>query len=360
MALRWVEGFEAAGTNAELASKYENTSLNGRFEAGRHHGRSYGTVLGSASAAVDSRLRTPRLGDHSGWTVGLSVLISEPGTTSGAPPKLVSLQRAGQEQLYLEVVDAGDGDWTLGAFADGVELGRSRRVQRGVWHRVELKVLLSHDAGSAELRVDDGVEFAASGVRTSTLVHDLADQVQLQIDNDPVTTSLFAIDDVIIMDGTAETVELEGSTISTDGFIGDIVVEALHVDGAGSTTVWTPTGAPSNWECVDEEDADNADSDYVGASAAATVDEYATRGPTFATGPAVGVQLAVTVRLEAAGLRGLKHSVRSGGSRTADAGRDVQSTSYVDTFSVWAESPTTGKGWSASELEALEVGEELT
>lgn len=362
MATRWMEGFEVDRTEQALIDKYASTSFTqaATFGPGRYHGYCLGRIVGSGAASVDCFVRTPVMADRSTWIVSLAQLAGFPTPAGGSArtPGII-VQRDGVQQLRADVVDYGDGDWYISVKVGTIEVLRTDPIERATWHRLELKVVLDHTDGSVEVRLDETTVASVSGIKTTALVSELANQFEFVLHAPATTSGVYAIDDVVIMDGDAETLTFDGLTIDTDDFIGDVLIGSMVVDAAGSTSAWTPTGATPNYACVDDVDVRNGDTDYVGASGAAVIDEYGTRFAPPMNGHVVGLQLGVHARLEGAGLRTLKHSVRAGGTRSADAGRDLTSTSYAYTWSIWSYDPATSEAWTVESLASVEVGQEL-
>lgn len=360
MALKWFEGFEVDSTTTALGHKYENTSFTAisSFPTGRYGGKGFGRSTADSTGNF-FRIRTPQLGDHGTWIVAFDLYAAELDLDS-----YVSIQKAASEQMKFQMLDTGDGtgNWYVLATCAGIELCRTPAIQRQSWHRVELKVVIdwvtSGPTGSVEIRVDEATLATATGVRTGQLASGLANQVEFKVDITSASTSEGVIDNIVILDGAAETITFDGFTVSTADFLGDAAVEGMYVEAAGSASGFSPTGASPNFACVDDVDARNDDTDYVSSSGNAVIDEYATQGPRVVNGYMLGVQMGVHARVASAGLRTIKHSVRSG-ARTADAGRDVTSTTYVHTWSVWPSNPSTGKAWTSEELDAVEIGQEL-
>lgn len=362
MATKWMEGFEVDRTEQAVTDKYASVTFTQAavFEAGRYHGYALGRVVGSGSSAIDFRIQTPVLGDDSTWVISLAQFCAYPVSVGGSNrvPGII-LQRDGSTQLRADVLDYGDGNWYVSVTVGTVEILRTDPIQQATWHRLEMKVVLSHTNGSVEIRLDESTVASVSGVKTTSLVSALANQVEFVAHSQATTSSVYAIDDIVILNSTAETITFEGFTVSTADFIGDVAIGSMYVEAAGSNSAWTPNGASPNYACVDEADVRNGDTDYVSASGTAVIDEYATRWAQLAHGHMLGLQLGVHARIASAGLRTLKHSVRASSTRSADSGRDLTSTSYVYTWSVWSYNPVTGLAWTAEVLDGLEVGQEL-
>lgn len=360
MAVKWIDGFEADATQAAMEAKYENTSFvsMSNFPAGRYHGRGFGrsSADGSGNSA---RFRTPSLGLSSTWIVAFNLYGAEIDLDS-----YVSLVNGTSEQMRFQVLDAGDGtgDFYLLGKRGTVELLRTPTIQRQSWHRFELKVVLDSSpllsAGSVEIRVDESTVASVTGVRTADLTNSFSDKVEVKLDTTSAGTSEEIIDDILVCDGASEVATFDGFTVDFGDFVGELVVESLYVDSAGSSTQLTPN-AGANWDRVDDVDVRDGDTTYVSGSGAGLTDLYGTRDLDFSTGHVLALQLAVHARLESAGLRTVKHAVRVGGSTTKDAGHDITSTSYQYTWSIWPRNPTTTMGWLPTDLALLEIGEEL-
>ena len=71
-----------------------------------------------------------------------------------------------------------------------------------------------------------------------------ADGLQLGMGSIPNGTPTWDVDDLYVLDGTA-------STPANNDFLGDVRVEGLDPNAAGSNAAWTPS-AGANYACVNE------------------------------------------------------------------------------------------------------------
>jgi len=136
-----------------------------------------------------------------------------------------------------------------------------------------------------------------------------------------------------------------------DGFLSDMIIEAIYPNGAGNYSEWTPL-AGANYTNVDEELASG--SDYNSSSTDNQIDTFTFEDISF-SGTIEGVQLVVFCSYSLTG------SSITGVCR-------ISGTDYFHPYSlggtneakqhcfVWAVSPATGVAWTQSELNGAEFG----
>lgn len=138
----------------------------------------------------------------------------------------------------------------------------------------------------------------------------------------------------------------------------DATEDTVRPEGVGATTQ-NGASAGANWECVDEETA-NEDDDYVGNKATPAnmkLDTYETEDLPFSTGTIHSVTIFTRTRCE-------KNSVAQAKTKIAVrvAGTDYYgpvvdlSTGYVTRSKEYTTSPATGLAWTWDEVKAMEIG----
>lgn len=141
-------------------------------------------------------------------------------------------------------------------------------------------------------------------------------------------------------------------------FLGDIRVDALRPNGAGTYTDFTPS-AGSNYENVDEDYPDD-DTTYNDGSDVADQDSYALGALPSPAGTIIyGVKSQITVRKTDAGARECKLLTRAG---TTDDLSDtiVLSDSFTTHTKIFELNPDDSADWEDADVNGMEVGVEIT
>lgn len=210
----------------------------------------------------------------------------------------------------------------------------------GVWNYWEVGITFgSGTSGSVTVRVNGSPIITVTGV--DTIGSGNAYFNDIIFGDNGVSQSY--IDDFYICDGS-------GSAYNT--FLGDVRVYGLLPAGAGSSTQWTPNGAASNYECMNQVPP-NA-SDYVSSSTPGQVDLY-----TMQTVPAaaqiIGVQVSYYAQKTDSGTRTLQSVVKSG-SVQAEGAENNLGTSPQYFQDVFYNDPNTGAAWTLAAVNAMQVG----
>jgi hypothetical protein len=136
-------------------------------------------------------------------------------------------------------------------------------------------------------------------------------------------------------------------------WIGDTKIQAILPTGAGTTTGWTPS-AGSNYACVDERPA--SDADYVSIDAVDTVDTYAAGDMTGTISSVKCVQ--VQSRSETDGAptpTNLQLAVRSGGTDYFSSSHAVPA-GPAGLCNLWENNPADAAAWVEADVNAVEIG----
>lgn len=115
----------------------------------------------------------------------------------------------------------------------------------------------------------------------------------------------------------------------------------------GPVTQFTPNGAATNWECVDENPPDD-NTTYVSAAAAGLTDVYDIPANAIPAGADVyGVMARALARKDDAGANELDVLLRSGGTNYPSGSPVALSSSFVYQWQTWTENPATpGTPWT--------------
>lgn len=140
-----------------------------------------------------------------------------------------------------------------------------------------------------------------------------------------------------------------------DTFLGPIRVDDLYPDGVGNYSNLTPSVAKANYETVDENPADGVE--YVYSATEGDEDTYQMNDMT-GTEDVAGVVANIITKKTDAGAKFVRPMVRIGGvDYTGTSGALTESYGLVTT--TWDESPATASAWSQTEIDGMEVGQEV-
>lgn len=132
------------------------------------------------------------------------------------------------------------------------------------------------------------------------------------------------------------------------------ILETLPT-GAGGETGWTPNGAASNYQCVDEQPSDD-DTTYVSAASAGLRDAYSVPASAPAGSIIYAVGVHATAREADAGPSELDTFLRIADSNY-DAGAPAALTaSYTRYRHIWDLNPATAAAWLLADADAAQPG----
>jgi hypothetical protein len=335
MTLRFVDSFDHYGT-ADFTKKWSTgspTAINST------HARFGAAGMNLTSGAI----ATKTLDSQATWIVGAAMRTTGyPGSTaqimslydSGSPQLTVAFTNTGQIAVYR-----GNGGTALGVLLGTTTLPQ---LTLNVWAYIELKATIHDTVGAYEVRVGGSTVLSGLNVDTKNTANATANQVSLH------GNVFLSVDDVYMCDST-------GST--NNNFLGDVRVEALLPDGAGTTTQWTPS-AGSNYQCVDDA-TPNSDTDYVSSSTANQIDTYNYSSLTPLTGTVYGVQTLLYARKDDAGTRSVAPVVRTSSTDYVGTSQSL-SASYQYLTEIFEIDPNAAAAWTISTVNSAEFGQKLT
>jgi len=233
----------------------------------------------------------------------------------------------------------------ISVYRSGTLLGTSTTgVFDANWHYVEVSATISDTVGTAVVRVDGTQVLSLSNVDTKNAgTNSTIDQVQLGIASGAPLT----VDDWYICDATG--------SAPYNTFLGDVRVQPLVGNGAGTNTQLTPSVAP-NWDCTNE--LPYSATDYVSGSTVGQKDTYAMTD--LAAGYTIlGVKTKAIAKKTDAGTRNLKTVLRSGGTDYTDPSATALSGTDSPVWYIRTADPATSAAWTTTGINAMEVGVEV-
>lgn len=355
------------------------------FELDRHAtylGRRCSTVSGTVTFSRDGRLQgyaatgPPSGGPHwrynaltpavlNQWVIGFGykapAAISSGTQTNWSGISMHSGAGNAQFILYPERLDDETIRWNLrrGSEVDnGSSLGTSTPFNPKIWHYFELKInIRTGTNGSAVLRMHDiygnvTTILTVTGVNTAHQGTDGADVFAMQIRSYPNHTPDF--DDVYVLDTSAGN--------HTD-FLGPVVIESCHTDGAGLYTEWDPDPAHlSNHVLVNDSETTPTDTDFVdddGTGSPQARDLYTYRNATWARGDVVAVELQTACKVDITNNESFHNFMRnSSGTEHDGTSRTTNSITMVTFHELMDQDPVALAAWTSSNLDSYQFGVE--
>lgn len=259
------------------------------------------------------------------------------------------------EQIGVGVTSAGKIIVSRGssgaAPSQGTVLGTSTlSMSFGVWHYIEVKVLISATVGTVEVRVDGVVFLALTGQNTKSTSNTSFSAIH--IGTAVASGPTYYIDDVYFCD-------LTGS--QNNDFLGDTRVQAVLPTANGTTNNFTRggTNTGANWSQVNENPPDD-DTTYNTDGTVNDIDRYTYPAISSVTGVIRGVAINMRARKDDAGTRSIRGAVKSS-STTGDTGADIpMSSGYASVQGILELDPATSAAWTVSGVNAAEFGVKVT
>lgn len=218
-------------------------------------------------------------------------------------------------------------------------------LERGVWYRIEVHVIIHDTNGLIEVKVDDELVLTYSGDTKNGSTATLNNVQVWTGDGSPLTGYMC---DLAVNDTTGAL---------NNSWCGEGYCTKLFPKGVGNTTGLTPTPAPPNWDCVNTL---GDDTDYVDGSVSGLYDTYDMEDLP-AEAAAINVALAYTRSQYATAMLSEGVVVRSGGA-DYNSGVIATTTSWVwypSTAAVWWQyetDPATAAAWTVPNFNAAELG----
>jgi len=336
MSLLFCDSFNHYAT-ADIGAKY-NTTYHGTITSG---GRT-GNCLTEANTN-DSFSYRGGLGQKTTLILGFAFK-----TPTAWPAS--DLQIAGFKDVITTQVDirlTSNGKLRVTKGGSSLSLGTTQ-LSLSIWYYIELKVTFHGSAGVYELHINGATEFSGSSANTSASGNAYADGFFLG-NNDTPNVAIFKIyDDVYICDNS-------GSLNNT--FLGDVTVQAVYPNEAGTTQNWTSTGA-NHWSVIDE--VTPSEVDYLSEN---DVDGIDTNGFTdiTLTGTIKGAQLCSYLKKDDAGGRTVAHVCRSNGANYVSSQNNYLGNTSLYYLDIYETDPgqAPAAAWILENLNLAEFGAKL-
>lgn len=323
---------------------------NGALTVQTGGGRLTGSCLrfsanGNGSATV---YLTKSLDAQATWGCAFALKINNvlPSTTA----VLAAFNDGATSQVDLRL----NADGSLSVTRGGTVLGSTAAglVGVGAWVHLEFKALIHPSAGTAQVWVAGVSKLSLTSQNTRASANSSANIWAAGLISGTWGPTLSAdVDDAIVYDGQAT--DAAGNADIT-GPIGDCGLSWLLPTGAGTTTQFTPdTG--SNYARVNEATPDLTS--YVESSTVGQKDTYALADLAAGSSAVKSVAVLHYARKTDVGSRQMGAVIRSGGTDYTHATGVDLSDSYAYSFRNWGSNPNGGTAWTATAVNALEIGQ---
>ena len=230
--------------------------------------------------------------------------------------------------------------------ANGLLATSSGHTLEGLtWYFIEIKATIHDSTGSVIIKIDGDEVLNVIGVNTLNGSNAYVGGIYLSGARDVHTY----FDDLYCLDTTGA---------KNNDFLGDIRVDPIRPNGAGTYSQFTPS-AGNNYENVDEDFPDD-DTTYNDGSNVADKDSYAMESvPDPVSTTIHGVKSQITARKTDAGTRKCKILTRAG--TTDDLGDEITlSDSFVTYTSLLEDNPDDSLAWEDADVNSVEMGMEIT
>jgi len=256
------------------------------------------------SATVDYNWADVYTPDQSGKTLYIGFAFKDSNVTgvSGNVLNFTQTTAANTPQA-LVYYDAVDKVLQLRLGNGTVLATSSMSMVYNSWYYVEVKYLCHNTTGVFELRVNESVVASYTG---DTQYQSTDSVVMFKFCDCNIVSTLthpaaHSIDDIYILNS-------DGATNNT--YLGDVQCTMLAPSADYSTT-FTPTGAVSNYLCVDEAvGAPDNNTTYVSSSTVGAVDEYSI--PNIVASSVHAVKVNTRAMKDDVNPRNMKHGIRTG------------------------------------------------
>lgn len=346
MALQWHDGFEsyANWVDANALANLEVSSFVSFGTDGRRGGRSwYGNSTGAQYTAKVSS--TPAT-----MFFGLALYLgsaSAPSYNSSYPfIRILDGFISGNRHLNLFVkpdreIEVRDSAFTILGTTSGAN------ILAYTWRYIEVKVTISDTVGQITINVGE-TEVLSTSADKDTLNGTNAYVGAIEFNY--VHTLKTHIDDFYICDT---------SGAKNNDFLGDIRIDPLRPNAAGTYTDFTPS-AGNNYQNVDEVWGPDDDTTYNDGANVGNQDSYQMPDLPAPAGTTIyGVKVQGTIRKTDAG--GMKCKLLTRAGTTDDLGDEITlSDSFTTHTKILEDNPADAAAWADADVNGMEVGVKIT
>jgi hypothetical protein len=221
-------------------------------------------------------------------------------------------------------------------------------VLDGSWHYIEIFASINSTTGQLTVKVDGKIVINFTGNTLNTGVVTTIDAIRFRTGKYITSPNcVISIDDFYVCDAT-------GSSNNT--FLGDVRIQSLLPNAAGTYTQLTPTGAANNYANVSEVPYNNAT--YNASPTVGQRDTYGLSDLTASTTTVLGMQSVAHMQKSDAGAANAKVTLLSGGGLYYDTTQSL-GTSATAYTQMRQTDPATAAAWTVAGANSLEAGMEV-
>jgi len=339
VAIVLTEGFDLLTTN-DVAAKYPSgAQFSPAMSAGRFSGQSYNPGTGNQNGEWVLRFT-----GQAAFTFGIAHYVTSTqlgGASTGV--RIARFREAGdstQAELRLAangqlLAYNGPGSALLGSSAAGV-------ITADTFHYIEVEFVLSDTVGVFKVYVNGVQVINVTGADTKAQSSAVVTNLSFTFSGNGNGGQRY--DDFYLTDTAAR--------------LGESRIETLSPSADTATKNWGRSAGSDNFALVDEKPSDG-DTTYVTATTAGTADLYDMADLSEVPLVIHAVQSSIIGRKDDAATRAVRCNLKSGGT-TANGTALGLTTSYVQRVTLYATDPDTGSAWTASGVNALQAGPEVT
>jgi len=291
-----------------------------------------------AGAAIQVGLETGGGGDY---TANLFGIYTNNGTNGQ-----IYIRRLSNNSIV-----AYRGDPTAGSLGtpSGTQIASTPAgVLDGNWHYVEVFATINASTGQLIVKVDGTTVINFTGNTLNTGIVTTIDALRFRTGKyNASPNAVISIDDLYICDAT-------GAVNNT--FLGDVRVQSLVPNAAGTYTQLAPAGAGSNYANVNE--IPYNDATYNSSATVGQRDTYALSDLAASTSTVLGMQSVAHMQKSDAGIANGKVTLLSGGALYYDTTQSL-STSASAYTQLRETDPATAVAWTVAAANGLEAGMEV-
>lgn len=347
MTLLWFDGFEGYANDTDMISAMDSSSIFSLITtASLTHGN-YGrrSSRGLRLPTQDNYLKAVLNDNYVSAAFGFSIYNDTPTVPSyNTTFPFFELLDGTTRQLAFFLVGSEIHVYNGAGAKLGETSGFGFSVQTERFF--EVKVTIDNSAGVVTIKSSGSEVLSLTSQDTQQSVNAYFNVYSLRGGN---SGCALRVDDFYFCDLTGT---------KNNDFLGDIRVDVLRPNGAGTYTDFTPS-AGSNYQNVDETYPDD-DTTYNDGASVGNQDSYALGDLSSPTGTTIhGVKSQITVRKTDAGTMQAKLLTRAG--TTDDLGDAITlSDSFTTHIKIFEDNPDDSADWEDADINGMEVGVEVT
>lgn len=354
MALLWCDGFDHYGTLARLTDG-AYAAIGSSVLLSTTNPRTGTYCLRTNGGTMNSAAEVRRVFGGAKTSVGIGAAFYFSSLPSGNDGTNLFQFRdtANVEQVTIGLQSTGIISVWRRRPSGGTLLGSSASpaVTAAAYSHIEAFVFFSDSVGTVEVRVNGVTVVSLSAVDTVYTANVEASQVLIgnHIPGESGVNPTMNIDDIFCYDNT---------TSYNNTFIGDRRVLTLFPDANTATADWTPVGAATGYECIDEANPDE-DTTYITAATVGLESQFGLQNLPAGISVVNAVVMVERARKTEAGTANTQVSVVSGASTTAGADKPLTEV-YTYRQDVFQTDPASAAPFTPAEVDALQFKVERT